>query len=107
MQEDMKADVFKPKVITYTTSDNQKLSDPNNTKILSHTFENGRGTIILDPDETSIGNYAFNGCSGLTSVTIPNSVTSIGSSAFYNVPKVIYSGTATGSPWGAKSRVTA
>ena len=32
---------------------------------------------------TSIGNFAFDGCSGLTSVTIPNSVTSIGGSAFW------------------------
>ena len=33
---------------------------------------------------TSIANYAFEGCSSLTSVTIPDSVTSIGRSAFRN-----------------------
>ena len=33
---------------------------------------------------TSIGNRAFSECYRLTSVTIPNSVTSIGYSAFYN-----------------------
>ena len=33
---------------------------------------------------TSIGVSAFGGCSGLTSVTIPNSVTSIGSEAFFD-----------------------
>lgn len=33
---------------------------------------------------TSIGNHAFQYCSDLTSVTIPNSVTSIGISAFYD-----------------------
>ena len=44
---------------------------------------------------TSIGQSAFSNCSGLTSVVIPSSVTSIGSSAFYiskNAPNIaIYS----------------
>ncbi len=35
---------------------------------------------LVDP--TSIGQSAFSGCTGLTSVTIPSSVTSIGQSAF-------------------------
>ncbi len=41
-------------------------------------------TSVTIPDSvTSIGNYAFYKCIGLTSVTIPDSVTSIGNSAFY------------------------
>ena len=38
--------------------------------------------LVIPDGVTSIGDYAFNGCSGLTSITIPDSVTSIGSSAF-------------------------
>ncbi|MCQ2338317.1 MAG: leucine-rich repeat domain-containing protein [Paludibacteraceae bacterium] len=44
-------------------------------------------SVIYDTETysvTSIGSSAFYECFGLTSVTIPNSVTSIGSCAFYN-----------------------
>ena len=43
----------------------------------------GLTSVTIGNSVTSIGNSAFYGCSGLTSVTIPNSVTSIGNSAFY------------------------
>ena len=51
-------------------------------KTSSNTLIAGCKNTIIPNSVTSIGNYAFSGCSGLTSVTIPNSVTSIGSQAF-------------------------
>jgi len=49
-----------------------------------HLYLNGEVlTDLVIPDSvTSIGSWAFYGCSDLTSVTIPNSVTSIGNYAF-------------------------
>ena len=48
----------------------------------TNTLIQGCKTTVIPNSVTSIGDYAFGGCTGLTSVTIPNSVTSIGSSAF-------------------------
>lgn len=39
-------------------------------------------SITIPNSVTSIGRYAFSGCSGLTSITIPNSVTSMGDNSF-------------------------
>ena len=49
-----------------------------------HLFLNGTEIkdLVIPNSMTSIGNYAFYGCSCLTSLTIPNSVTSIGNYAF-------------------------
>ena len=50
----------------------------------------GRAEKVDIPDKidgksvTGIGNWAFNGCTNLTSITIPDSVTEIGLSAFYD-----------------------
>ena len=59
----------------------------NNCNALIETSSNkliaGCINTIIPNSVTSIEEWAFNGCSGLTSITIPNSVTSIGNNAFY------------------------
>ena len=55
-------------------------SDNTKTNLLAYIGTGGDVTILNSV--TSIGNSAFEGCSGLSSVTIPNSVTSIGDYAF-------------------------
>lgn len=52
-----------------------------NTSIKSHVFANGVGTITLNADVTSIGQYAFYNCTGMTEIEIPSKVTSVGNNA--------------------------
>jgi BspA type Leucine rich repeat region (6 copies) len=55
----------------------------------SFLLANGFVTSITIPNSvTSIGNYAFRDCWAITSITIPNSVTSIGMEAFYNCQRL-------------------
>ena len=59
-------------------------SDGSVTTIGNHAFQgcSGLANITIPNSVTSIGSYAFSGCTNLTRITIPNSVTSIGSDAF-------------------------
>ena len=60
-------------------------------------------SLTIPNSVTSIGDFAFSDCKSLMSVTIPNTVTSIGEDAFYSVANIVYNGTVPGSPWGARS----
>ena len=54
------------------------------TSIGSYAFNNYSSltSLIIGNSVTSIGRYAFNRCSGLTTITLPNSLKSIGAYAF-------------------------
>ena len=71
--------------IYYTTKDNRFLSlSLNGVQILSHLYYRELNLFIVtfDKEVTEIGEGVFQGCSSLTSISIPESVTKIGESAF-------------------------
>ena len=74
---------------------NAKYDSRNNCNAIIETQSNmlivGCGNTIIPNSVTSIGNSAFDGCTDLTSITIPNSVKSIGVLAFndcYNLTSI-------------------
>ena len=60
-------------------------------EIGAYAFSGCRGltSMTLPSNLTKIGNYAFRGCSGLTSMTFPTGLTEIGNSAFYSCSGLI------------------
>ena len=72
--------------ICYTSSDGKIVKPQDSSSfdatILSNTYKDGSGIIEFDAPITSIEEIAFAGHRKLTSVTIPDSVTSIGICAF-------------------------
>ena len=92
-------------IIRYTTIDGNPITPNNNMAVKSNTYINGEGvlefygniigdsafsgcesltSVTIGDSVTSVGQLAFSHCSSLTSVTIPDSVTTIGNCAFYN-----------------------
>ena len=72
---------------------------------LLHSGTQTSGDIVIPDGITVIGDGAFSDCSGITSITLPDSVTSMGLSPFKDIPLIIFDGTAGGYTypnWGAK-----
>ena len=67
------------------------------TTLIQYPIGNTRSEYIIPNSVTSIGVSAFGNCSSLTSVTIPNSVTSIGDEAFSGCNNI------TSVTWNAKN----
>ena len=70
-------------VIDWGDGTSDTVNNPSTT--LSHTYTDGLNEhlIIFDGTVTSLGVNCFYGCSGLTSIVIPDGVTSLGSLCFY------------------------
>ena len=66
----------------YSSDSYGVLFDNAKTTLIQYPVGNARTSYTIPNSVTSIGGSAFYGCSNLTSVAIPNSVTSIGGSAF-------------------------
>jgi len=88
-----------PKTVTYKDVKYSVTSIGN-----AFAYCSGLTSVTIPNSVTSIGNLAFGGCSSLTSVTIPNSVTNIGGCAFNDctsLTSITIPNSVTSIGWGA------
>ena len=75
--------------VTLTISGTGEMNDFTSAQSDAWKFKNHEiANIIIENGVTSIGDYAFNGCTYLKSVQIPSSVKAIGDYAFYNCSRL-------------------
>lgn len=63
------------------------------------------GKVVVPDSVCYIGQFAFESCKELESVTISESIKAIDEKAFVGVQAVKYSGSLPGAPWGAKTAI--
>ena len=86
-------------VCTIIDEDGFVYADAEKTQLVAYI---GDKRIITIPNSvTSIGSHVFDECDYNMSVTVPNDITDISSNAFINIKNIIYTGNETGNPWGA------
>ena len=77
------------KQIFYTTANGNIITPPTadlGANLIGNVYENGQGIMTFDGPVTKMA--GFSDCATLTSITIPESVTSVGGACFKNCPKL-------------------
>lgn len=86
------SNIISNREIFYTSSDGQIITpyaaNVFGANIISNTYNNGKGRILFDNDVSMIGEKAFYDCDRLTSVILPNSITHIGDLGFWRCSKL-------------------
>ena len=73
-----------PERLTSTNFDLHQGQDRFGANIALHNWNNGVGALVFNDLVTTIGDNAFDGCSTITSITLPQNVTTLGTNAFKN-----------------------